>query len=340
MSSVTDATSSAGERIGAYFNLVSALPSSIFVTFVYALIASGVPLNPPDWGNALAAFMDLGIAGVLLLALSALVLGLVLHPLQFALVQLYEGYWGLSRVAVALSTTRAQHHRRRRKAVIKRGEDAALAPRGPSPRLLVQNAVVVDESARLERSYPAEGRLVMPTRLGNVLRRYESLVGRPYKLDPTRVMAHLGLVSDPSHLKYLNDQRTLLDLAVRLSAMCYLAALILLITLWPYGAWLALAAVAYSLGYGFYRGAIVSAHAYGQAIHAVVDLNRFTLYTRLGLGLPDTLHAERETNAKLARILDSEEFVDLTYKHAGTSPADPPTVSDQAGQAGPERPQT
>ena len=65
---------------------------------------------------------------------------------------------------------------------------------------------------------------MMPTRLGNALRRHEDAVGRPYDLNAVGVMPHIALCAPPEHLAYLNDQRTLLDLSVRLCVVSLLAA--------------------------------------------------------------------------------------------------------------------
>ena len=53
---------------------------------------------------------------------------------------------------------------------------------------------------------------MMPTRLGNMLRRYEILAGAPYELDAPTVLPSLALVAPPGHLDYLNDQRSALHL--------------------------------------------------------------------------------------------------------------------------------
>ena len=66
------------------------------------------------------------------------------------------------------------------------------------------------------------GRRMMPTRLGNVLRRYEDTAGRQYGLDIVRIAPHLNLVARPEHREYVDDCRKGLDLGVRL---CVLFAL-------------------------------------------------------------------------------------------------------------------
>src|SRR5674536_368784 len=87
----------------------------------------------------------------------------------------------------------------------------------------------------------------MPTRLGNALRRHEDAVGRPYDLNAVGVMPHIALCAPPEHLAYLNDQRTLLDLSVRLCVVSLLAAAAGFVLLARDGLWLLLCLAPYLL---------------------------------------------------------------------------------------------
>ena len=63
------------------------------------------------------------------------------------------------------------------------------------------------------RQYPDAWRRMMPTRLGNVLRRYEDKAGQQYGLDIIYIAPHLNLVALPEHREYVDDCRKGLDLA-------------------------------------------------------------------------------------------------------------------------------
>src|SRR4051794_30731476 len=108
--SLPEAALTAGSRIGRYFGLVSALPSVLFVLFIYGLL-TGAWNGPPDMDAAGEALTGLGLGGVGLLLLLSVTLGVITHPLQFALIQVLEGYWGINRVARRVAAGGVRHHR-------------------------------------------------------------------------------------------------------------------------------------------------------------------------------------------------------------------------------------
>ena len=316
MPSPVEAVTSAGSSIGGYFNLVSIVPSGVFVVGAAVLAVSGAPGAEPEPARVLAVLSGNGLGFLGLVASLTLLLGLVLHPLQFSLVQLYEGYWGLSRPAVAVRARWTEGHRLRAHVL---GDLVAADPvPGEDALHRRMREVLADEAGRLDQSYPPDTRALMPTRLGNVLRSYEGTIGTPYGLDAARVLAHVALVADRSHVDYLNDQRSSLDLAVRMSFLMYLLSGCYFVALWPYGAWILLAAVPASLGILSYRGSVVVAHHYGQAMGALVDLNRFALYERLRISLPADTLAERTANTSLMKVLGRDPRENLRLR-----PVDP-----------------
>jgi len=87
--------------IGRYFTVVSLVPSTVFVAYVVLLIKTGA------WSGENVQFADaiggLEIADALVASVAALLFALVVHPLGFALIQMYEGYWGTSRLPACLA---------------------------------------------------------------------------------------------------------------------------------------------------------------------------------------------------------------------------------------------
>lgn len=313
MASLDQLTSGVGRTIGGYFNVVSVVPSAVLVIWLFLLVRSGAPREPPDWSQAFAAVTSAGAGDVASIVAAAVVLGLLLHPLQFAIVQMYEGYWGLGRTAVALRSLRTQRYLAR-KDTYERLYDAMANDHALSEQTAAADTVVRgDEAARLLDYLPRRPRDVMPTRLGNVLRHYETAAGASYGLTGPRVLPHLALVAPAPHMAYLNDQRTLLDLAVRLSFLSLVGAVAAVALLWPFGLWSLVALLPYSAGYLFYRGAVVVAGSYGLAMAAIVDLNRFVLYESLHLGPPTSTRDERERNTRLNALLNFDPSVDLRY---------------------------
>src|SRR5215475_9903351 len=109
---IMDIGTSVATSIGRYFNVVSFIPSAIYVLLVYVLIASGSWHHAPDWNSAVSSFGHLTIAGIIALVLSSIALGLLIHPIQFAIVQFFEGYWGVGPVPQALRRQRIVHYQK------------------------------------------------------------------------------------------------------------------------------------------------------------------------------------------------------------------------------------
>jgi hypothetical protein len=199
--------------------------------------------------------------------------------------------------------------------------------------------------------YPRYPQHLMPTRLGNVLRRYEIDAGSEYGLSVLTFAGHLATVASPEEMRHVNDQRIALDFAVQCCITGLLGSAVAVVFLWwhgglcktsemgsaimsltcedanswscfqgvlhkPHGIWLLVALAPYFFRYFAYRGSIVVAHEYGRALGALVDLNRFELYQRLRLVLPKTTYEER----RLTKILDllteqHEKDENLLYVH-------------------------
>lgn len=300
---LTDITAGTMQTIGRYFSVVSMVPSSLLVVYVYVLVRSGAWSHDPNWVTAFDALVHIGVGGAFVLIALGVALGVVVHPVQFGLVQFLEGYWGTNPVARKLSEARVKHHRDRADAL----EDKDAEGDHDAGRLLAQ--------------YPTDPALVMPTRLGNVLRKYETIAGRQYELSVLTILPHIALAARPEDLRYLDDQRVQLDLAVR---MCFTAALALVASvafLCRDEFWLFVAAIPAILAYTSYRGAVISAREYGVAMTTLIDLNRFSLYERLHMPMPSNIEEERRANRKTMQLMEaSSTHIFVRYKHS--SPAD------------------
>lgn len=342
-SSFADAALVAGSKIGRYFGLVSAVPSALFVLFVYALASSGAWTGEPQPSSVAQAVGDVGFGEASLLLLLGLALGLLLHPLQFALIQVLEGYWGTSLVGRRLAVARIHHHRARSDAIDRltgRSAEtlAAIAKydKENRPRQTLESELgiayvpaLVDSEAyrRASAAYPEDYARVMPTRLGNVLRRFEDDAGRQYGLDAVTIGPHLALLADPRRAAYLSDARDQLDLSVRLCALALSAAVVAFAFLVTDGLWLLVVTVPYGLAYIFYRGAIVAATNYMVALAVVIDLDRWALYSQLHLKMPATTADERIQNSTLIDLLSFKSTPVLSYAH-------PPDTSVEVTQMG------
>jgi hypothetical protein len=367
MNGFSAAISGVGSAVGRYFSIVSFIPSLLLTGFIFALIESGAwnEGTSLEWARAGNAFTHLGNLAPLILI--SIALGVVVHPIQFALVQFFEGYWGTSGWAQRVRVARMLQHRARydsyledsrlkdrndlksrdRKAdqaaeeliravgkadaaeVARRYEESVQADKQAQiePKLRLSHLSITDEIKRMTAGYPLPNMVgrhheyddIMPTRLGNALRKYERQAGAQYGLDAVSVIQHISFVAPAERLAYIDDQQQLMDLSVRMTATSIVATVIAITALWRHGPWLLLALVPYGVAYLSYRGAVVVAHDYGAAVAAMIDLDRFALYDALRLPRPEDTTAERRMNAELMELLTHKnpELV-LRYVHPDT----------------------
>lgn len=341
---------SAGASIGRHFSIVTMIPASLLVFYVAALTSVGAISGPFSPGRLPAAAAEAGWPGLTWLVVLSLVLGLTLHPFGFGLIQFLEGYWGTSRLALGLAQERVQRHRQRffdaeeraiafeetwmklalgeRAGSFKDKADRRLAAvgamQGRAADAAVSSYLWADALRALLSTYPHDPGRIMPTRLGNVLRRMEDAAGGQYGLRAIPIAPHLSLVADPTHYAYAAGQRQVLDLTVNLWAVGSAATVVTAVLLADDGPWVLLTIAPFIFAYAAYRGAIAAAAAYGVAVSTLIDLSRFRLYEALQLPRPTTAAQERATAALAIRMLGGSRFEQTSFTH--------PTASGPASQ--------
>lgn len=340
MAGIADITSATRDVMGRYFSLVSAVPAVVLTIYAFLLIASGAWSHYPRFGRAFDRLADLKWGEAVALGLLSLGIALLMHPLQYAMVQVLEGYWGSGPVAgwlrsACIARNRGRLARLRRRHIEATGALHAVAPDFAENHPFRYSALLTkrDEAARLLSEMPSPDE-IMPTRLGNVLRFYERAAGAAYGLDAIRVMPYLSRVASSDDIAYLNDQRSNLDLAVRMCLTSLLASALWLVIFWRHVWWLPLAAIPVGVAYLSYRGAVVAAGEYGRALAVVIALNRFALYKRLHLKAPATAAAERRVNRTVHAMLDYSDSESVRYFHDNDGAGDFGSKSDKSGQSG------
>jgi hypothetical protein len=329
-----DAALSAGQRVGRYFTLVSLIPAIFLVLWTYVLIASGAPASP-SVHNVEVALSHWSVAKVAGIILVSFAIATILHPLQLITTRLLEGYWGTMPVAMAAMNVRIVHHRKRKRGLLEKAannqdiwteecrrilqgqpgyrpeweadqdklkmrlENILKSERGDP---LMRRAVAAQEALRRVNTYPSDHR-ILPTQLGNALRSFEDSAGRQYGLNAIRISPHLHLIAPDWHRNYLMDAREAMDSTIRICTVGLVATALTVGVLYSQGVWLLWALVPYAVSYLAYRGAVSAAQAYGGVVETAIDLNRFRLYTELGLDLPRDTVEERENNQRLMDIL-------------------------------------
>jgi hypothetical protein len=329
--SVVEAASGLGSKIGRHFSISGLLPSLFLTLWVYLPLASGAPEHHPDLSRLGHAFTSL--TGFAWLLAVALVVGLLLHPLQLPVTQFLEGYWGSGKMGVAAAAVRSAHHRDRRRRLNSRVSRAEAVLRQAPQDMATRRNLLSDkvhgdvllpyyirsQEAQRERNHYPDLHRTMPTMLGNVLRRYEDMAGRSYGLDTIQVAPYLASAATGAPLDYLTDAREEMDTAISLSVAALLATAITAALLLLEQGWLLLALVPHVVAYVSYRGAVSAASEYGTALSVVLSLSRFELYQSLHLPLPHTLAEEQSGNEVLALLLGGEASGrvadEIRYRH-------------------------
>lgn len=312
----------AASSVGRYFSAVTVLPSAVVTMYAYLLFATGAWSGRPDWAAALRQATGITFGQAVFLAIATLAVAVASHPLQFGLIQFLEGYWGSSAIGRALRAWRTGVYTRRYYRLDRElGLRLRLMAReGADSRTRLAAAVDAAEFDSEKQRLPAEVDRIMPTRLGNVLRRYEDSAGRQFGLDAVALAPHIALVAPPAHAEYLDDSRANLDLAVRVCILSLAASGLSFAVLVRDGLWLLVAGLPYLLGYLAYRGAVIAAADYGTALSVLITLNRFRLYEALHLPLPPDSQAEAAANGVLMDILSGYPG-HIAYRHPAGDPS-------------------
>jgi hypothetical protein len=329
-------------KFGRYFTLVNGLSSLLLVSVPLLLVAAGAPASAPRFRLAFDRIGDAGWPGIAAVVIASVAIGLAVQPLQFGFTQLLEGYWGTNAHAQRAMTRSTNNYVRafvrltdefesaqgpidaltEKIERIRTRYEAPLEP-GLLRRLRAYELELVlertawfsreQESGRALALLPAHRTECMPTRLGNVLRRYERLAGAPFGFDGVVAAPYIGQVAEPVEQDYLDDARTSMDVVVRMVLVWSLLTAVETALLWRFGAWLLLPVVTFFLAYMSYRGAVANAVQYGTILVAVTALARWNLYDRMGLRPPRHSGEERRQNGELNRVLRGFDG-DLTYR--------------------------
>jgi hypothetical protein len=337
--SPVDAAVSSSRSIGRYFAVVSVVPAALLVFYVTLLLMAGAWNGPLDPGRLGPAIDDFDLADLAWFVAASLAVGLLIHPLMFVTTQVLEGYWGAGSLRLKLSAAAVKRHHRKLVQLeelktktyvewvvlgssLSKGEDPppdfssmpgrdVEARKGdalgvlslPSSRDLVATYHAQQAYEKARAQYPEDLRRVMPTRLGNVLRRSEDRAGKQYGLDTMVIAPHLSLIAKPEHYAYVQDRQKAMDLAITMCLVGALATGISAVLLSDDGWWSLFSFVPFIVAYASYLGAVASARSYNVAMATVTDLSRFALYDALHVAQPMTGEAEVQTAQDLMALL-------------------------------------
>jgi uncharacterized repeat protein (TIGR01451 family) len=186
-------------------------PAAIFVFLFVVFVA---PLLPP--GTAMAAPPLFGTDwNALSITFATLVLSALLYSLDTQLIQLYEGYpWQAS----VLGRWRTRMEQRRLQALQQRAGLAFQLLRDPAlPDPDSFDTLRSDTERRLTTEFPDRPGLVLPTRLGNVLRAFEQYPWTQYRMDAIYYWPRLVSVIPDPYATAIAGARTTLVFLLTLS---------------------------------------------------------------------------------------------------------------------------
>ncbi len=267
------------------------------VIFVVLWLLAVAPLLPPDLSPAVPRSLGKEWDATSLTFVT-LVLTALLYSLDSPLIRFYEGYpWKESFFGRWL--TRMQRadlaEERRRAAVL--FEVTGVPGHPENDRLL---AAWSRTMRRINLDFPGAEDLVLPTRLGNVLRSFEYYPVWQYDMDIIHFWPRLVAVIPSGYAATIDDARTslvfllhlsflsaVLAVAVTAAGTCYLPPEPLTHVLLPAVGFALLSCWLYNLSLG-------PARTWGQLVKGAVDLYRWDLLAKLGHEQkPRTRTAER-----------------------------------------------
>jgi uncharacterized repeat protein (TIGR01451 family) len=314
--------------------LTAFFPTVLFV-LALALVVFPTAHVGVDFSNAVkdAAFYQKNGLAALEITFLILVLAVVLYFLNTPIVRLYEGYQWKESVMGKLLTNR-QIRKMERASLIRRciakarvEEKAGRIQADLSDLTKTRTAM----ARLLNAEYPNKSTLVLPTRLGNVIRAFETYTDRQYGAGSIAIWPRLQGVLSPSVAQALDAAQAPFNFMINSSFLALVLALLSVVfgIIWSppksgahYQPWMGQTAVFLALFYLSYLGAINRAYEWGVQIKSAFDLYRFALLKQLGYETkPVDLSEERRMwqviNYKFA-FPDERTYPDLPYGASST----------------------
>ncbi|HEX9945044.1 MAG TPA: hypothetical protein VGG03_23795 [Thermoanaerobaculia bacterium] len=282
--------------------LSTLLPVVVFVLLVLVLVMPQIPSTVPvvHWVQGLDSEWKLAAVTLAVVLLTAL-----LHNLNGPVIRFYEGYpWCDSSVG----RRRIRAHRQRMVSMLAQWRGLWTLLRDDEAGRHPEYEKAVDHWNDLGRAlntqYPDEPGAVLPTRLGNVIRSFESYPWRQYKMRAITLWPRLVARLDAAYAPQIDDAKSSVDFMLNGSLLCGVLAVLVAVVHLAFPVDLSSARVFVplllqvtlfgGLAYGFYLAAIPRAQSWGIAVKGAFDLFRGDLLEALGYRYqPESLEEER-----------------------------------------------
>jgi hypothetical protein len=185
----------------------------------------------------------------------------------------------------------------------------------------------------IRHNYPGKPGLILPTRLGNVIRSFEYYSDSEYSIDSIEAWPRLVAVIPESYAVSVDDAKTTYDFMMNCSALSLLLAcsIVFVGLIFPASMastmavlyWLSKVIAFVLISYLFYRLSINRAGAWGSLVKGSFDLYRWALLDKLGYNQkPKSRSEERRLWAEISRQMIYGDRFDKNL--LGYAPEEPP----------------
>lgn len=300
-------------------------PAALFVllwlVFVAPLLPPGLTLPAPqllgeEWGPLAIGFATILVAGLI-------------YNLDVALIQFYEGYpWRKS----LLGRWRSRVHTRRMREQQNRGDALFHVAKEGAAGFGRLEGVRTNVARTLNNEYPDRESLVLPTRLGNVLRAFERYPAVQYEIESIVFWPRLVDVMESGYAEAVDGARTsflflltlsfltsVLALATLLAGLVYLPPNPFIHLVLPVAGFAVAARWLYRLSLG-------RASAWGEMVKGAFDLYRWPLLEKMGFEQkPRTRAEERALWSRITQqVLYGDAQTGVRTREPWVDYADPP----------------
>ena len=326
-----------GLGAGAY--LVNVLPSTVLVLGIFLLVAThlfpgadrfeaGGRSYDPGAASVAATADALGAPSLVILVLLVLVVSVALRPFQISMVQVLEGYWRRRRLTAPLLAMAVERHARRRSFAIAMSQEMPQLPITGSDFGTVARFIRnsrneqhrIDGANAVLDQYPNSVDLIMPTLLGNILRRAEVTAGERYGLETVATYPRLYPFLSQRLGQETEVQLNVIDTAATLTLVCGVLALAWSPVLAQFSVWSLIPVGLVVTVLLAYRGARLAAGRHALLLAAAFDLHRFDMLRSMHRKLPDDATEEYQQNQALSLVLNGDYPIDdpamWIYDHA------------------------
>jgi uncharacterized repeat protein (TIGR01451 family) len=278
------------------------LPVIIFVILCWLLV---IPLFPVDW-SFLKPLEALEIQWkVLVILFFTIILTGLLYSLNIPIIRLYEGYHWKD---LWIGEWRTEHYRHKFRAVYAQWVGLPILEYdlfdAGDPRHAEVNRRLSEVGRELNNDFPGEERLVLPTRLGNVIRSFEHYADRQYGMDTVMFWPRLAANISKEYAVAIDDTRAWFDFMLNGSLLSTILTLTILLAGLLYSVpltspqwailWIAESVFFGALAFFLYFSSIGRAAAWGNLVKSAFDMYRWDALKQLGYTrAPATMAEER-----------------------------------------------